>query len=189
MDEAVNVPLPPRTASPEANKSLLQYATSLHSFVDDDESLNLMNWAPEAEPQQRQSRQQLRQRSNSYDDIYDRSNAPSRGRKMYQRICKGLTVTGASHEKLILQDFPPPVGSPRVPSRTGAVDLGRTSRVEPINKILTNKLSSFELGQAPVQELRRKFAGSELPLLQQTNPNGDTSFDPKKSTYDLIAPH
>ncbi|QKX63302.1 uncharacterized protein TRUGW13939_10471 [Talaromyces rugulosus] len=173
MDDAVNVPLPLRTASPEAqnqNQSL-PYATSLHSFVNDDQSVDSENWQPERE------QPPLRQQSNSYDDIYDRSNAASR----------------ASRGEIGLQEFPLPTSKP-IPSHTSTVDLGRTSRAESINKAATkNKTLSGEQVHPPVEQLRRQLAEYELPLLQQANPNDGTFWDPIKeedhpASFDLIAP-
>jgi hypothetical protein len=71
-----------------------------------------------------------------------------------------------------------------------------TNRTEPDN-ISNHNSTRFE-AQEPIEELRRKLAEYELPLLQQVNENNnDPSFDPinegeepeeQPLSYDLIAP-
>jgi hypothetical protein len=77
----------------------------------------------------------------------------------------------------------------------GRHTLGPTNRTEADN-ISNHNSTRFET-QEPIEELRRKLAEYELPLLQQVNENNDDpSFDPireeehgeQQLSYDLIAP-
>lgn len=81
MNEAANVPLPPRTASPEAHHQIqdpnIAYTTSLHSFVTDDLTVDLEDLENWQQPQTEEP-ELPRRRSNSYGDIDDRSNVVSR---------------------------------------------------------------------------------------------------------------
>jgi hypothetical protein len=71
MEEAVNVPLPSNEGIVTTQEPFKQYATSLHSFVSDNQSVNLTDWHPDAEPRRPRGYR-------SYEEPYDRSNAPSR---------------------------------------------------------------------------------------------------------------
>jgi hypothetical protein len=73
MEEAANIPLPSPVegVANDEDHPKLHYATSLHSFVDDNQSVNLTDWQPHVETRRSHS-----VRPN--DEPYDRSNAPSR---------------------------------------------------------------------------------------------------------------
>jgi hypothetical protein len=72
MEEAVNVPLLSNEGIGAAQEPFKPpYATSLHSFVSDNQSVNLKDWHPNVEPRHPPGYR-------SYDEPYDRSNAPSR---------------------------------------------------------------------------------------------------------------
>ncbi|OKL60874.1 hypothetical protein UA08_03729 [Talaromyces atroroseus] len=160
MEDAANIPLPSAlegTVNAEVY-SKLHYATSLHSFVDD--NIN-------------------RHSTRAYDELYDRSNAPSR------------------HDEVTLQDFPLPATSQARPS--GRDTPNPTRDVEIDNISYHNATGSTFEQPEPIEDLRRKLAEYELPLLQQINENtNDATWDPinddgegeaQHGSYDLIAPY
>lgn len=101
----------------------------------------------------------------------------------------------------MLHDFPLPATSRPTHGHDGRDTPIPANHVETDNASnhhVTNR-PSFEQ-QEPVEELRRKLAEYELPLLQQVNENinNDTSWDPVKGdedrethnlSYDLVAPY
>lgn len=94
-----------------------------------------------------------------------------------------------------LQDFPLPANH-SVNGQEGRHTPRLTSRTEKDN-ISDYNTTRYDT-QEPIEDLRRKLADYELPLLQQVNENNnDPSFDPiieeehgeQQLSYDLVAPY